>query len=133
MDDVSKLAPEKAVEIIERTLFAHGFTIIQIDSETVQVTGTGRNPRVNGVPMISDPKDLPNNERLVTVVFRFKHREALEMQQTFGQYVSPPNTYTSLIPNVKSKTLLVTERSSVIRSLLEIAAKMDVPDAPEKP
>jgi type II secretory pathway component GspD/PulD (secretin) len=128
MDDVSKLPPEKAIEIIERTLFANWYQLTQIDPDTVEVTGTGRTARSIGVPVISDAKALPNRERIVSFVFGFKYRDAHEMQQIFGQYLSPPQPWTSFIAEQKSNTLLVTERTSIIRRLIDIVAKLDVPD-----
>src|SRR5437773_10962374 len=35
------VARDKAVEIIERTLFANGFAIIQIDPDTIEIIGVG--------------------------------------------------------------------------------------------
>ena len=133
IDDVSSLPSDKAIEIIERTLFSDGFAITQIHPDTVEVTGVGKNARAIGIPVISDPKALPTQERLVSFVFGFKYRSAQEMQQLFGQYISPPQTYTSFLAEPKSNTLLVTERTSVIRRLIETAAKMDVPDWKKEP
>src|SRR5256885_13869360 len=122
------VTPEKAIEIIERTLFSNGFQITQIDADTVEVTGTGKSARSIGIPVISDPKALPTNERLVSFVFSFKYRDAQEMVKIFAQHLSPPQPWTSFLGEPKSNTILVTERTSVIRRLLDIAAKMDVPD-----
>ena len=133
MDDVSKLPPEKAIEIIERTLFANLYQITQIDSDTVEITGSGRSARSIGIPVISDAKALPTHERLVSFVFGFKYRDAQQMREFFGQYLSPPQPWTSFYAEPKSNTLLVTERTSVIRTLIDIAAKMDVPDWQKKP
>src|SRR5437773_3848934 len=60
------VARDKAVEIIERTLFANGFAIIQIDPDTIEIIGVGHNARSTGVPTISDPKHIPTQERLIS-------------------------------------------------------------------
>jgi type II secretory pathway component HofQ len=133
IDDVSGLPAEKAIEIIERTLFSDGYPITQIDQDTVEVTGAGRNARAIGPPVITDPKALPTHERLVSFVFGFRYREAKDMQQVIGQHLSPPQAYTSFIVEPKSNTLLVTDRTSVIRRLIDIVAKMDVPDWKKEP
>jgi general secretion pathway protein D len=133
INEISGLAPEKAIEIIERTLFTNGFAITQIDSDTVEVSGAGKNPRSIGVPVISDPKELPNRERLVSFIFGFKYRNCQEMRQIFFQYLLPQQPYTSVIADAKGNTLLVTERTSVVRSLIKIAAKMDIPEAKKEP
>jgi type II secretory pathway component GspD/PulD (secretin) len=133
IDDVSVLEREKAIDIIERTLFSDGYSITQIDPTTVQVSGAGTSARGIGVPVINDAKALPAQERLVSFVFSFKYRSAQEMQQLFAQHLSPPRAYTSFLAEPKSNTLLITERTSVIRRLIEIAAKMDVPDWKKEP
>lgn len=133
LDDISKLPLEKAVEIIERTLFANGYAITQIDSDTVEITGVGKSARAIGIPVISDPKALPTHERLVSFILVFKYREAQGMGQLLGQYLSPPQTWTHFLAEPKSNTLLVTERTSVIRRLIDIAKEMDVPDWKKQP
>lgn len=133
MDDIAQLPSEKAVEIIERTLFANGYAITQIDSDTVEVTGAGKSAGAIGIPVISDPKALPTHERLVTFIFSFKYRDAVGMGQLFGQQLSPPQTWTRFLGEPKSNTLLVTERTSVIRRLIDIAKEMDVPDWKKQP
>jgi type II secretory pathway component GspD/PulD (secretin) len=127
------VTPEKAIEIIERTLFANGYQLTQIDPDTVEVTGTGLSARSKGVPVISDPKALPSHERLVSFLFTFKYRNAQEMRDAFGQQLSPIRPWTSFLAEPKSNTLLVTERTSVIRTLIDITAKMDVPDWKKQP
>ncbi len=135
IDDVTTLPPEKAIQIIERSLFGDGFAIIQIAPDTVQIVGVGMSARTIGVPVVSDPKEVPLHERVISYLFAFKYRSAVEMQQIFGQYTSPPKPYTHFVAsNPKgSNTLLATERSSIIRQLIEIARKMDVPDAAKTP
>lgn len=123
---------EKAVEIIERTLFADGFAIIQIDPETVEIVGTGRNARSTGIPTISDPKQIPTQERLISYFFQFKHADAAKVLRLFAQYLSPPKAYTSFLQPPGVNALWVTERTSVIRQLLVTAEKIDVPQAAEQ-
>ena len=133
IDDLAGLPPEKAIQIIERTLFADGFSITQVDPDTVEVCGAGRNARALGVPVVNYAKEIPGQERLVSFVFHFKYRSAEEMQKVFYQHVAPPQTYTRFVAEPKGNTLLITERTSVVRRLIEIAAKMDVPDWKKEP
>ncbi len=128
-----RVSRDKAVEIIERSFFADGFAIIQIDSDMVEIVGPEQNPRTRGIPVITDPKDLPSHERVISYLFKFKYRNAATMQQAIGAYVSPPQPYTSLIAEPDVNILLLTERSSVVRHLIEIMAKADIPDGRTSP
>ena len=126
------VARDKAVEIIERTLFANGFAIIQIDPDTIEIIGVGHNARSTGVPTISDPKHIPTQERLISYLFQFRYADAGKIQQLFAQYLSPPKTYTSLLRPAGVNALWVTERTSVIRQLLVAAEKIDVPQQDQR-
>jgi len=46
-----------------------------------------------------------------------------------GQYLSPPQTYTSVLPLPKSSSILITENSTVIRGLAKIIDQIDVAPA----
>src|SRR5262249_775271 len=50
-------------------------------------------------------------------------------QQALGQYLSPPQPYTSFLALPKAGAILVTENSSVIRTLARIINQVDVPPA----
>jgi hypothetical protein len=123
------VSPEKAIEIIERTLFADGFCIIQIAPDTVEIVGSKAYVRGRGIPTMSRPDQLPRNERLVSYLFQFKYADAQMVRQIFAQYLSPLRTYTFFMP--AGNTLWVTERTSVIRQLLAVAETIDVPPTPQ--
>jgi type II secretory pathway component GspD/PulD (secretin) len=120
------VSPQQAINLIEKTLFANGFTIVQTDPATVEIAGFGKKP--GRVPTISDPKDLPAHERLVSFLFTFKYRNAAEMQKIFAQYLSPPQYYASWPLEQGVNAIWVTERSSIIRRLIGAMEKIDVPE-----
>jgi type II secretory pathway component GspD/PulD (secretin) len=127
------VSPEKAIEIIERSLFANGFSIIQVTPDTVEIVGANRSGRSSGVPTISDPALLPTGERLVSFLFQFKNAEARKVADLFTRYLSPPKVYTSFLAVDGANALWVTERTSVIRELITVAGKIDVPAAQKSP
>ena len=124
---------DEAIQIMERTLFGNGYAILQIDPKTVEILGAHRSGRGNGVPTISDPKDLPPGERLVSYLFKLKHRNPEKMQQVFAQYLSPPRAYTSFLVVPETNALWVTERTSVIRQLIKVIEEVDIPESIASP
>ena len=124
---------DEAIQIIERTLFANGYPILQIDPKTVEILGPGRHARGNGVPTISDPRELPAGERLVSYLFKLKYRNPGKLQQVFAQYLSPPHAYTSFLIVPEANALWVTERTSVIRQLLKVIQEVDIPESIASP
>jgi general secretion pathway protein D len=127
---LSKDVPrEEAVKIIEMNLLMNGFSLVPAGGDIVKVIGTGRNPRAAGVPIISDESDIPSGDHIVSYLFKLRYADATELQQALNQYLQPAQPYTSILPLPKASAVLVTENSSVIRSLASIVNQIDVPPA----
>ena len=128
---ISKEVPrEEAIKIIEINLLMNGFSLVPSeDSDIVKVIGTGKNPRTAGVPIISDESEIPEDGRVVSYLFKLRYADAQELQQVLGQYLSPPQPYTSFLALPKASAILVTESSSVIRTLARIIDQVDIPPA----
>src|SRR3989440_6899228 len=128
---IAKEVPrEEAIKIIEMNLLLNGYSLIPSeDSDIVKVIGTGKNPRTTGVPVISDETEIPDGDHVVSYLFKLPYADPQELQQALGQYLSPPQPYTSFLALPKAGAILVTENSSVIRTLARIIDQVDVPPA----
>jgi general secretion pathway protein D len=120
---------EEAIKIIEINLLMNGYSLVPSEGDIVKVIGTGKNPRGAGVPIISDDADIPAGDHVISFLFKLRYADPIELQQVLGQYLSPPQTYTSFLALPKSSSILVTENSSVIRSLVHIIEQVDIPPA----
>jgi len=127
---ISKDVPrEEAIKIIEMNLLMNGYSLVPAESDIVKVIGTGRNPRAAGVPIISDDAEIPRGDHVISFLFKLRYADPIELQQVLGQYLQPAQPYTSFLALPKSSSILVTENSSVIRSLVHIIEQVDVPPA----
>ena len=120
---------EEAIQIIQISLLMNGFSLVPEEPDIVKVIGTGKNPRTQGVPIISDQADIPPGDQVVSYLFRLRYADPAELQQVIGQYLPPPSTYTSVLPLPKSSSILITENSTVIRGLAKVIEQIDVPPA----
>jgi general secretion pathway protein D len=120
---------EEAVKIIEMNLLMNGYSLVPAGDDIVKVIGTGRSPRNAGVPLVSDEADIPEGEHVISFLFKLRFADPVELQQVLGQYLSPPQAYTSFLALPKAGSILITENSSVIRSLIRIVDQIDVPPA----
>jgi type II secretion system protein D len=120
---------DEAIKIIEMNLLMNGYSLVPAGEEIVKVIGTGRSPRNAGVPLVSDEADIPEGEHVVTFLFKLKYADPVELQQVLGQYLQPPQAYTSFLALPKAGAILITENSAVIRSLIRIVDQIDVPPA----
>ncbi|OLD70260.1 MAG: hypothetical protein AUG90_01850 [Verrucomicrobia bacterium 13_1_20CM_4_55_9] len=128
---ISKDVPrEEAIKIIEMNLLLNGYSLIPAeDTDIVKVIGTGKNPRTTGVPIVSDETEIPDGDHVISYLFKLHYADPTELQQALGQYLSPPQPYTSFLALPKAGAILVTENSSVIRTLARIINQVDVPPA----
>jgi type II secretion system protein D len=127
---LSKPVPrDEAIKIIEINLLMNGYSLVPAEGDIVKVIGTGKNPRGTGVPIISDEADIPSGDHVISFLFKLRYADPTELQQVLGQYLSPPATYTSFLALPKASAILVTENSSVIRSLAHVIEQVDIPPA----
>jgi general secretion pathway protein D len=121
--------PEEAIKIIEINLLLNGYSLVPSDDDIVKVIGTGKNPRTTGVPIVSDETDIPEGDHVISYLFKLRYADPQELQQALGQYLSPPQPYTSFLALPKAGAILITENSSVIRTLARIINQVDIPPA----
>ena len=124
-----KIPKEEAIRIIEMNLLMNGFSLVPAGDDITKVIGTGKNPRTAGVPVVSDESEIPDGEHVVSYLFKLRYADPQELQQVLGQYLSPPQAYTSFLALPKSGSLLVTENTAVIRKLVKIIDQVDIPPA----
>jgi len=127
---LSKKVPrDEAIKIIEMSLLLNGYSLIPAGDDIIKVIGTGKNPRTTGVPIISDETDIPDGDHVISYLFKLHYADPQELLQALGQYLSPPQPYTSFLALPKAGAILVTENSSVIRTLAKIIDQVDMPPA----
>src|SRR5205814_408392 len=79
--------------------------------------------------IVSDETEIPDGDHVISYLFKLRYADPTELQQALGQYLSPPQPYTSFLALPKAGAILVTENSSVIRTLARIINQVDVPPA----
>lgn len=129
---VSGVSRADAIKIIEMSLAMNGFYIVPTEDPTIwRVTGVGQNPKTVGVPFIDREELLPADDQVVMFLFRLKFQDPTELAQTISQGVLMQNQagFTSVVPLQKANSLLVTETSSNIRTLIRVVRAIDVEPA----
>jgi type II secretion system protein D len=124
--DVRKpVSKTEAIRIIESALLLNGFTLVPGPGDTiVRVLGASKSPRQFGPPLYTDLSELPENDVVVSFLFRLEHADPTEVHAVLSQYIVP-TPYSTLMPLPKAQSLLVIENTNVIRSLAAIVAQMD--------
>ena len=91
--------------------------------------GPGKNPRSVGIPIFSDPADLPVGEQVVSFLLRLRYLDPIETAGVLQQYIPPGNTvnFTAL---EKAGAVIVTDDATTVRRLVDLVASLDQPLAP---
>ena len=118
---------EKAVELIEDTLFSNGYCLIQTKPDTVEVFASGKTPGDRAVPVVTKPDDLPKGERIVSYVFKLKFRQPAEIAKLLEAQLSPyAYGFHTITQDNHSRSVIVTERTSTLREMIRLVAELDV-------
>ncbi len=130
---VSGVVPQsEAIKIVEMTLLMNGFNIIPTEEPKIwKVTSTGVNPKSVGIPFVDREELLPPGEQTVMFLFKLQHADATELAQTIQSGILVPNQAgaSSVTPLPKAQSLLVTENTNIIRTLIRIVRAIDVEPA----
>lgn len=124
------LTRQEAVAFIEATLLLNGYAIIPVDAATVKLIhhSGGKSPTPEGLRVYNSIKDLPNNEELCHFVMPLQHISPDEASKAFQQVIKL-HSYGAIMPMKNAAALIITENSTTIRSIYEIAQVIDVPPA----
>ncbi|MEI7775553.1 MAG: secretin N-terminal domain-containing protein, partial [Verrucomicrobiota bacterium] len=124
------LTKREAVAFIESSLLLNGYAVLPIDQETVKLIhhSGGKNPRSEGLPVITSARELPEGEQIVNYVMPLLHISPDEATKAFQQVVQL-HAYGSITPITNASAIIITENTSTIRSLVNLAEVIDVSPA----
>jgi type II secretion system protein D len=122
---------EEAMRIIEINLLMNGYHLVPTaDGRIIKVIGLGKNPKNAGVPILSEAETLPENEQVVTFLFKLQFADPTELAQTLQQAIPANPTYgQSIVALPKAQALLVTENTAIIRQIIRLVHEVDLPPA----
>lgn len=124
------LTKKEAVLYIEATLLLNGYAIVPWDDQTVMLlhTAGGKSPSSEGLPVYNSIKDLPEGDQVVHYVMPLQHISPDEAEKAF-QEVIKLHAYGNITPVANASAIIITENTSTIRKMFEIAQIIDVPPA----
>jgi type II secretion system protein D len=121
----------QAVELLKKAALMEGLVFVPSGEGVVKlvVATAGLNPKQTELPVIIDPADLPAGDEVVTYVMTLKYIKPDELVRTFTQVIGQFGPYGSIAAVPNASAVVLTENSALIRTLLELKDKIDVPSA----
>ena len=117
---------DQKIELIEKTLFLSGYSLIDVGDGMVAAVGLGKSVRNLGLPLYTKPEELPHGERVFSYLFKLEHRDPVEVLALLSQYL-PPAIITSFAADRAGRTIIATAPTSAMRNLIKLVSAMDVP------
>ncbi|BCX50038.1 general secretion pathway protein GspD [Haloferula helveola] len=120
----------EAAQLLKKAALLEGFVFVpdaNMVGHDVLVVGTGgANPKGEGLELIIDPADLPNDDRVVMYVMNLKYIKPDEIVRTFTTIIGQFGSYGSITPIPNAGAVVITEKTSLIRRLIELVEEIDV-------
>ena len=127
-----KVPKSELIKLLEMTLLMNGIVLSPTtDAHIWKVSGAGINPKSVGIPFIDREEMLPENEQVVTYLFKLEWADPTELAALIkGEIlVAGATQVMSVLPLPKANALLVSENSSLIRTLIRIVKAIDTKPA----
>jgi len=119
-----------AAQLIKRAALLEGFVFVpdvNMENHEILVVATaGANPKGEGLEVVIDPADLPQEDRVVSYVMNLKYIKPEEIVNTFTTVVGQLGPYGSITPVPNAGSVVITEKTSLIRRLVELKEQIDV-------
>jgi len=115
----------EAIRILETAFALNNFTLIPGPGDIVKVINANKNPRQFNIPIVCDVSQLPENNQVVSFLFKLDYADPVEVAQTLNQAVAITPNLTSIVALPKSQAVLVTETADVLRNVALIVARLD--------
>lgn len=116
----------KAADLLEKTALLEGLVFVPSGENEVKLIVAER-ATGGGLEVYNGKFGLPEGDQVITYVMTFEHispEEAMKVFQTVVKQLSPTGSMT-LVTN--SPTLVITENTAVLRSLIDLKNQIDVP------
>ena len=122
------LTKKDAIAFIEATLLLNGYAIINVDATTAKLINQsgGKSPTADGLKVYNSLRELPQNEEICHYVLPLQFVSADEASKAFKQVIKL-HAYGAMTGVSNDTALIITENSTTIRSICEIAQIIDVP------
>lgn len=120
---------EEAIRLMEAAMLLNGFAVVPAGENTVKILNiSSQNPRAEGLPIYTDLSQLPFGDQVVSFFTSLTHIPVQEAVNTLAASI-PQTPYTSILPIENNQSVVITEKTPVIRQLVQLVRLIDTPQA----
>ncbi|MGK5085596.1 secretin N-terminal domain-containing protein [Bdellovibrionota bacterium FG-1] len=123
--DTGPLTLERAQAVVLTMLDLHGYAWIHDTSNDLYRILRQRDARDQELPLITDPRQLPDSDLLVTYIIPLQHIPPEPIARTLRSFM-PANS--RIIPDDSTQSVLITDTAHNISKLKDLVGRLDVPE-----
>ncbi|SDU06700.1 type II secretion system protein D [Verrucomicrobium sp. GAS474] len=117
----------EALRLIESTLLLNGYSLIPGANNTMKIVNiAGKNPRSEGVPLLTRPEELPAGDQVVSFYLPLEFISTNDALSVFQSSVTL-HSYGAIVAVPTAHAIVITESSGTIREMLKLKVLIDVP------
>lgn len=117
----------EAADLLVKTCFIEGLVFVPSGVNEVKLLPAPNVRKAGGYPLVTDQLLLPDSEELVSYVMAFENIKPEEAMSIFTGVVSQLDAHGSVVPVANANALIITENSQLIRTLIELKERIDIP------
>lgn len=121
------LTYREAADLLVKTAFLEGLVFVPSGPSEVKLLPAPQARTPGGYPLVSDVFLLPDTEELVSYVMGLENIKPEEAMSIFTGVVSQLGQHGSIVPVPNANALIITENSQLIRTLIDIKNRIDIP------
>jgi type II secretion system protein D len=122
----------EAMDLLKAACLMQGFVFVNGGDGWDKLVSAAQGPKPftqGGMPLITNAIALPEGDEVVSYVMTLKYMKPDEVARVFQSVVVQLNAFGSIVAVPNASALVITENASLIRSLIELQAKIDVPSS----
>ncbi|MFM2297110.1 MAG: hypothetical protein RL117_817, partial [Verrucomicrobiota bacterium] len=121
----------EATDLLKAACLMHGFVFAPGGEGWDKLTTAtqGPKPGTGEIPLVTSAAALPIGDEVVRYVMTLKYMKPDEVLRVFQTVVTQFNSFGSIVAVPNASALIITENTSLIRALIELQAKIDVPSS----
>jgi len=122
-----KLTRQEAAQFIEKSFLLNGFAIVPTEvagQKKIIAFSESRSLSSEGLPVITNPLLLPDEEQVVTFLMPLQHISPEDAAKAFGEIIDL-HAYGKIVALESASALVITENTPTIRSMLALRDQID--------
>ncbi|MEP4079498.1 type II secretion system protein GspD [Haloferula sp.] len=119
-----------ASQLLKKAALLEGFVFVpdvnMANHDVLVLATAGANHLGQGLEVVIDEADLPDDDRVVSYVMNLQHIKPEEVVRTFTTIVGQMGAYGSITPVPNAGSVVITEKTSLIKRLIQLKDEIDV-------